>query len=248
MSNDATNERYARQLILPEVGPAGQERLRSAAVLVIGAGGLGSPALLYLAAAGVGRIGIIEDDVVDPSNLNRQILYASADIGRSKAETAAARLQELNPEVRVDVYRQRFAGPEVVDLVAQYDLLLDASDNFETRYLANDAAVASGKPLVYGAVRQFEGQAAVFNYRGGPCYRCLFPASPARETSEMDRAVMGPVPGVIGAIMATEALKILLDTGETLSGRLLLYDALEMEFRLLKVEKDPSCPVCSGKD
>jgi len=246
LSNDAKNERYARQLLLKEVGEEGQERLASASVLVIGAGGLGSPALLYLAAAGVGRIGIVEDDVVDLSNLNRQVLYTSADVGKPKALVAAERLRQLNPDVQVDVYQQRFANPGATGLVSDYDVLLDASDNFETRNLANEAAVAAGRPLVHGSVRQFEGQASVFNYRSGPCYRCLFPSTPA-QTSQADRAIIGPVAGLIGTIMATEALKIILQIGEVLSGRLLLYDALEMEFRTLKVQKNPSCPVCGKR-
>lgn len=245
MPYDAKNERYARQLLLKEVGEAGQERLASASVLVIGAGGLGSPALLYLAAAGVGRIGIVEDDVVDLSNLNRQILYTSADVGKPKVQVAAERLRQLNPDLQIDVYQQRFAMPAAVELARDYDVLIDASDNFETRNLANEAAVAAGRPLVHGSVRQFEGQAAVFNYRGGPCYRCLFPSTPS-QSSEADRAIIGPVAGLIGTIMATEALKIILQIGEVLSGRLLLYDALQMEFRTLRVQKNPSCPVCGG--
>lgn len=247
MSSELSNERYARQLILPEIGPDGQERLRAAAVLVIGAGGLGSPALLYLTAAGVGRIGIVEDDVVDPSNLNRQILYRSEDIGKPKARIAAQRLQELNPEVALEIHQRRFAGQSAYELVSGYDLLLDASDNFTTRSLANEVAVATGKPLVHGSVRQFEGQATVFNYQDGPCYRCLFSELPKAKPTVADRAVVGTVPGVIGTIMANEAIKIILQIGNPLSGRLLLYDALEMDFRLLKVEKNPKCSVCSGQ-
>ncbi|WP_457636946.1 HesA/MoeB/ThiF family protein [Oceanithermus sp.] len=239
-------ERYARQLLLKEVGPAGQERLAAASVLVIGAGGLGSPVLLYLAAAGVGRIGIVDDDVVEMSNLNRQILYTVGDVGQPKARVAAGRLREINPDVATVAYERRFAGPEAVELVRAYDVLLDASDNFPTRNLANEAAVAAGRPLVHGSVRQFEGQAAVFNYRQGPCYRCLFPSTPA-QAGEADRAIIGPVAGLIGAVMANEAIKIILGAGEVLSGRLLLYDALAMEFRILKVQKNPSCPVCSGR-
>ncbi len=244
MSGDKDGGRYSRQLLLREVGREGQERLRRASALVIGAGGLGSPALLYLAAAGVGRIGVVDDDVVDVSNLNRQILYETADVGRSKARAAAERLRRLNPQVDVEVYERRFAGDDVVELVAGYDVLLDASDNFETRFLANRAAVAAGRPLVHGSVRQFEGQAAVFNHAGGPCYQCLFRAPPGGPVEEADRAIIGAVAGVIGAIMAGEALKLLLGVGEPLAGRLLLYDALESSFRILKVEKDPECPVC----
>ncbi len=246
MSYDIMGERYARQLLLKEVGPAGQERLAAASVLVIGAGGLGSPVLLYLAAAGVGRIGIVDDDVVEMSNLNRQILYTVGDVGQPKARVAAGRLREINPDVATVAYERRFAGPEAVELVRAYDVLLDASDNFPTRNLANEAAVAAGRPLVHGSVRQFEGQAAVFNYRQGPCYRCLFPSTPA-QAGEADRAIIGPVAGLIGAVMANEAIKIILGAGEVLSGRLLLYDALAMEFRILKVQKNPSCPVCSGR-
>ena len=244
MSNKNSHERYARQIILPEIGPDGQELLRVAAVLVIGAGGLGSPALLYLAAAGVGRIGIVEEDVVELSNLNRQILYRSKDVGKPKVLVAAQRLRELNPEIIIDAYQKRFLGSGAYELASKYDLLLDASDNFATRSLVNEVAVATKKPLVHGSVRQFEGQATVFNYRGGPCYRCLFPELPNGKATTADRAIVGPVPGVIGAIMANEALKIILQIGESLSGRLLLYDALEMDFRFLKVEKRESCPVC----
>jgi len=242
-----SSERYARQLALPEIGAEGQERLREAAVLVIGAGGLGSPALFYLAAAGVGRIGIVEDDVIDVSNLNRQILYTSADVGRSKARVAAERLAALNPELRLEVYERRFAGPEAVDLVRRYDVLVDASDNFSTRALANRAAVAAGRPLVHGSVRQFEGQLAVFNHEGGPCYHCLFPRPPKDDPTPADRAILGAVAGVIGSLMAVETIKLILKVGEPLSGRLLLFDALEASFRVLRVEKNPDCPVCGGE-
>lgn len=238
--------RYARQLPLEGIGPAGQERLRRAAVLVVGAGGLGSPVLLYLTAAGVGRIGIVEDDVVELTNLNRQILYTSADVGRPKVEAAVERLAALNPEVALEPHRTRFSDENAARLMREYDLLIDASDNFATRYLANQAAVEAGVPLVHGSIRHYEGRVAVFNYQGGPCYACLFPKPPQAELTTADRAVIGVVPGTVGTLMATEALKLILGVGEPLAGRLLLYDAAEMSFRILNVTKNPNCPVCGG--
>jgi len=242
-------DRYARQMILPEVGPEGQARLKAASVLVVGAGGLGSPLLLYLAAAGVGRIGIVEDDVVELSNLQRQVLYASSDVGRPKAEVAAARLAELNPHVRVEPHPVRLTRDNALELFSRYDLVVDASDNFPTRYLANDAAVLSDRPLVYGAIQRFDGQVSLFHYQGGPCYRCLFPKppKPGSVPSCAQAGVFGVLPGVIGGLMATEALKLLLGIGRPLSGRLLLYDGLEAEFREVRVERDPACPVCGDE-
>ena len=239
-------DRYARHMILPEVGPEGQARLKAASVLVVGAGGLGSPLLMYLAAAGVGRIGIVEDDVVDLSNLQRQVLYTTPDVGRPKAEVAAERLARLNPHVTVEVHPQRLTSENALALFADYDLVVDASDNFPTRYLVSDAAVFADKPLVYGAIHRFEGQVAVFHHQGGPCYRCLFPKppKPGSVPSCAQAGVFGVLPGVIGSLMATEVLKLLLGIGRPLSGRLLLYDGLEAEFRELKAERDPNCPVC----
>ena len=236
--------RYARHLVLPGVGEEGQERLKASRVLVIGAGGLGSPVLYYLAAAGVGRIGIVEHDRVDPSNLNRQILYTEADVGRPKAEVARERLIALNPHIEVVAYPERFGVELAERLVPEYDLLVDASDNFPTRYLANDAAVLFDRPLVYGAIYRFEGQASVFHYQGGPCYRCLFKKPPPRQPACSEAGVFGVLPGVIGSLMAAEAIKVLLGVGEPLSGRLLFYDALEAGFRVFRFPRDPHCPVC----
>ncbi len=238
--------RYARHFVLPGVGEAGQRKLKASRVLVIGAGGLGSPVLFYLAAAGVGRIGLVESDAVEPSNLNRQILFTEADVGRSKAEVARERLLALNPHIDVRAYPERFT-PELAErIVPEYDLLVDASDNFPTRYLANDAAVLFDKPLVQGAIYRFEGQLSVFHYRGGPCYRCLFRQPPPRQPACSEAGVFGVLPGTVGALMATEALKVLLGIGEVLSGKLLLYDALEAGFRTLAFPRDPSCPVCGN--
>ena len=240
---EAELARYARQLVLPGVGEEGQERLGRSSVLVVGAGGLGSPALLYLAAVGVGRIGVVEPDRVELSNLNRQILYTEADLGRPKAEVARERLLALNPHIEVEAYPERFSAALADRLVPEYDLLLDASDNFPTRYLANDAAVIHDRPLVHGAVYRYEGRVSVFHYQGGPCYRCLFPRPPRRPAGG-EAGVLGTLPGVIGALMAAEAVKVLLGLGEPLSGRLLIYDTLHAEFRRLSFPRDPACPVC----
>lgn len=238
--------RYARHFVLPGVGEEGQRRLKTGSVLVVGAGGLGSPVLLYLAAAGVGRIGVVEFDRVDRSNLNRQVLFSEADVGRPKAEVAKARLLALNPDIEVEAYPERFTPELARRLVPKFDLIVDASDNFPTRYLANDAAVLFGKPLVHGAIFRFEGQISVFNHRGGPCYRCLFPRPPKAQPACSEAGVFGVLPGTVGALMAAEALKILLELGETLSGKVLLYDALEAEFKKLSFPKDPRCPVCGA--
>lgn len=239
-------DRYARHMILPEVGPEGQARLKESAVLVVGAGGLGSPLLMYLAAAGVGRIGIVEYDTVDLSNLQRQVLYTTFDVGQPKAEVAASHLSALNPHVQVEAHPVRLTSQNALDLFARYDLIVDASDNFPTRYLVNDAAVLVDKPLVYGAIHRFDGQVSVFHYQGGPCYRCLFPKppKPGSVPSCAQAGVFGVLPGVVGSLMAAEVLKLLLGIGRPLSGRLLLYDGLEAEFREVKVERDPNCPVC----
>ncbi len=236
--------RYARHFVLPGVGEAGQRKLKASKVLVIGAGGLGSPVLLYLAAAGVGKIGLVEHDRVDPSNLNRQVLFTEADVGKPKAEVARDRLLALNPHIEVVAYAERFRPDLAERIVPEYDLVVDASDNFPTRYLANDAAVLFKKPLVQGAIYRFEGQLSVFHYRGGPCYRCLFRKPPPRQPACSEAGVFGVLPGTVGALMATEAIKVLLGLGEVLAGTLLFYDALEAEFKKLKFPRDPACPVC----
>lgn len=240
-------ERYARQLILPEIGEEGQKKLKAARVLVIGAGGLGSPALYYLAAAGVGHITIVESDRVEPSNLNRQILYTAADVGRMKAEVARERLLALNPDIEVEALARRFDVPLARKLVPRHDLVVDASDNFATRYLANDAAVLFDRPLVHGSIYRFEGQLAVFHHEGGPCYRCLYPAPPKERPSCGEVGVLGALPGVVGAMMAAEAVKVILGIGEPLSRALLLVDLFLAEFRKLKVKRNPACPVCGER-
>jgi len=238
--------RYARHLVLPEVTIAGQRRLKAGSVLLIGAGGLGSPAALYLAAAGVGRIGLVDFDVVDPSNLQRQVLHDTTWVGRSKLDSARARLTALNPHVRIETHAAPFTRDNALDIAAQYDVVVDGTDNFETRYLTNDTCHLLGKPNVYGSIFRFEGQASVFWTARGPCYRCLYPEPPPPGIvpSCADGGVLGVLPGVIGGIQATEALKILLGVGEPLVGRLLLYDALAMSFEELRLRKDPDCPLC----
>jgi molybdopterin/thiamine biosynthesis adenylyltransferase/rhodanese-related sulfurtransferase len=253
-------ERYSRHLLLEGVGREGQLRLREGSVLCVGAGGLGSPALLYLAAAGVGRIGIIDFDRVERSNLQRQILHTDASVGRSKVDSARERLLALNPDLRIDVYEEAFTVDNALARVSDYAVVIDGTDNFATRYLVNDACVLAGKPLVYGSIFKFEGQASVFNYRGGPHYRDLYPEPPPEGSvpSCGEAGVLGVLPGVIGALQATEALKILLDIGTSLSGRLLLYDALQLTFRELTFQADPNRPpirtlepvsvACGGSD
>jgi len=242
-------DRYARHIILPGVGAAGQARLKRGSVLVVGAGGLGVPVLQYLVAAGVGRIGIVEMDKVDPSNLQRQVLYGIQDIGRSKAEVAKERLEALNPHIQMDLYPIRLDSTNALEVLGPYDLVLDCTDNFPSRYLVNDACVLLDKPLVYGAIHQFEGQISVFHHRGGPCYRCLYPTPPKPGTVPncAEAGVFGVLPGVIGSLMASEALKVLLELGEVLSGKLLLYDGLEPAFRTLHLTRNPACPVCGDK-
>jgi adenylyltransferase/sulfurtransferase len=238
--------RYSRQSILPEVGPEGQARLAAASVLVVGAGGLGSPALTYLAAAGVGRLGVVEFDAVEESNLHRQTLYATPDVGRPKLDVAAERLRALNPLVDVVPHAGRLDAGNAERLVGAYDLVLDGTDTFATRYLVNDASVLTGTPNVYASVGQFEGQASVFGAPGGPCYRCLFPEPPppGLVPNCAEGGVLGVLPGLLGTIQATEALKVLLGVGRPLVGRLLLLDALSMEARTLEVPRDPACPAC----
>lgn len=245
-----TNEervRYSRHLLMPEVGAEGQARLKAARVLCIGAGGLGSPTALYLAAAGVGKLGLVDSDVVELSNLQRQILHGTKDIGRKKLESARDRLGDTNPNVKVDLHECRFMAENAIDLVQQYDIVVDGSDNFPTRYLSNDVCVWARKPNVYGSVFRFDGQATVFApHLGGPCYRCLFPEPPEPGTvpSCAEAGVLGVLPGLIGMIQAIEAIKLILGKGEKLVGRLLHFDAMKMKFREFNVRRDPRCPVC----
>ena len=241
--------RYRRHLTLPELGLEGQQRLMRSSVLLIGAGGLGCPAALYLAAAGVGRIGIVDDDVVDASNLQRQILYSTADLGKRKVEVARAKLVALSPELRVDAHATRLDSSNALALFEPYDVILDGTDNFPTRYLTNDACVLLGKPNVYGSIFRFEGQASVFDARRGPCYRCLYPEPPppGAVPSCAEGGVLGILPGTIALVQATETLKLLTGIGSSLVGRLLHYDALEMQFREFKLEKDADCPICGSQ-
>lgn len=238
-------ERYSRHLILPEVGLEGQKRLKAASVLCIGTGGLGSPLLLYLAAAGIGRIGIVDFDIVDSSNLQRQVIHGTSWVGKPKIQSAKTRILEINPYCQVDLYETRLTSENALDIVKPYDIVVDGTDNFPTRYLVNDACVILGKPNVYGSILRFEGQASVFNYEDGPNYRDLFPEPPppGMVPSCAEGGVLGILPGIIGLIQATEAVKIILGKGTTLSGRLLLYNALDMKFRELKLRPNPVRPV-----
>ena len=249
LSNELTpaeRARYSRHLLLPEIGEAGQRRLKSARVLCVGAGGLGSPALLYLAAAGVGTLGIVDFDVVDESNLQRQIIHGIENVGRSKLESARERLASINPEVLVETFEARFSADNARSLVEAFDIVLDGTDNFPARYLVNDACVLYKRPNAWGSIHRFEGQAAVFAAPGGPCYRCLHPEPPpdGLVPSCAEAGVLGVLPGVIGTIQATEAIKLIVGVGEPLIGRFLIYDALKMRFRDLKLRQDPDCPVC----
>lgn len=238
--------RYSRHLIMPEVGMDGQLKLKKARVLLIGAGGLGAPLGLYLAAAGVGRLGIVDFDAVDFTNLQRQVTFGTSDVGRKKLEAARERLSNLNPEIQIDAYETRLTSENALDIVREYDIVADGTDNFPTRYLVNDACVLLGKPNVYGSIFRFEGQASVFGYPGGPCYRCLYPEPPppGLVPSCAEGGVLGVLPGIIGCIQAMETLKLILGNGEPLVGRLLLFDALRMRFREMKLRKNPECPVC----
>ncbi|MEP6591072.1 MAG: molybdopterin-synthase adenylyltransferase MoeB [Gemmatimonadota bacterium] len=242
-------QRYARHLTLPEVGVAGQAKLRRARVLLIGAGGLGSPAALYLAAAGVGTLGVVDHDVVDVSNLQRQVLHDTASIGSEKALSAKARLEALNPFVQVEAITDQFTTRNARELVRRFDIVVDGSDNFPTRYLANDAAVLEGKPLVYGSIFRFEGQLSLFGTPGGPCYRCLFAEPPAPDLvpSCADAGVLGVLPGIVGSLQALEALKWILQIGDSAAGRLLLIDALRLGFREIAVQRDPACVLCGDR-
>ena len=238
--------RYSRHLILPEVGMEGQQKLKAARVLCIGAGGLGSPLALYLAAAGVGTLGIVDFDIVDVTNLQRQILHTTDDVGRRKLDSAADKLKALNPHLNLQTYETRLTSENALDLFRQFDMVADGTDNFPTRYLVNDACVLTGKPNIYGSIFRFEGQASVFATEGGPCYRCLYPEPPppGLVPSCAEGGVLGILPGLVGVIQATEVIKLILGQGDSLVGRLLLVDALGMKFRELKLRKNPDCPAC----
>ena len=238
--------RYSRHLIMPEVGMEGQLKLKASSVLCIGAGGLGSPVAMYLAAAGVGRIGIVEFDIVDYSNLQRQVIHGTPDVGRLKLDSASDRLNAINPEIHVETHNEALSSSNALRLLGGYDVIVDGTDNFPTRYLVNDACVLLGKPNVYGSIFRFEGQASVFATKDGPCYRCLYPEPPppGLVPSCAEGGVLGILPGVVGTIQATEAVKLIIGVGEPLINRFMIYDALRMKFRELKLRKDPECPVC----
>lgn len=232
--------------MLPEIGEAGQQRLKESSILLVGTGGLGSPAALYLAAAGVGRIGLVDGDRVDESNLQRQVLYGVSDRGEAKAEAAARRLADLNPEIEIEAHNTLLTPENAFEIVANYDMVLDGADNFSTRYLCNDLSIMLKKPLVHGSIFKFEGQVSVFGYEEGPCYRCIYPEPPPEGTvpSCGEIGVLGVLPGIIGTLQATEAIKLMLGLGTSLAGRILLYDSLQMTFREIRVRRDPDCPVC----
>lgn len=238
--------RYSRHLIMPEVGMEGQEKLKNASVLCVGTGGLGAPLTMYLAAAGVGRMGLVDFDTVDVTNLQRQIIHGTSDIGRKKLDSAIDTLKEINPYLVIDRYDVALSSENALDILKPYDIVIDGTDNFPTRYLVNDACILLGKVNVYGSIFRFEGQATVFGYPGGPCYRCLYPEPPppGLVPSCAEGGVLGILPGVIGVIQATEAVKLIIGKGEPLVGRLLLYDALGMKFRELKLRRNPECPIC----
>jgi molybdopterin/thiamine biosynthesis adenylyltransferase/rhodanese-related sulfurtransferase len=248
-SSDLTPEeikRYSRHMVLAEVGEAGQKKLKLARVLIVGAGGLGSPIGLYLAAAGVGTLGIIDFDTVSYSNLQRQVLFSEGDVGKSKSEIAKERLFEINPDVNVKAYNEKLTCENAIDIISNYDVVADGSDNFSAKYLVNDACVLLGKPLVYGSVLKFEGQASVFYAKEGPCYRCLYPEPPEAGSvlSCEEAGVLGVLPGIIGSIQANEVIKLFIGKGEPLTGRLLMLNSLDMKFKEIKFDKDPDCPVC----
>ncbi len=249
MTEELTHEqilRYSRHLLMPEVGLQGQLKLKNSSALVIGTGGLGAPVALYLAAAGVGRIGLVDYDVVDSSNLQRQVIHGTSTVGRLKVESARDRLQDLNPDIQIDAYNEPFTSENALRIAKEYDIIIDGTDNFPTRYLTNDVSVFLGKPNVYGSIFRFDGQVSVFHAKEGPCYRCLFPEPPppGLVPSCAEGGVLGVLPGTIGTLQATEALKILLGVGEPLTGRLLLYNALDMSFDFVKLKKNPKCRVC----
>ncbi len=239
-------QRYSRHLIMPEVGMSGQKKLKAASVLLVGAGGLGSPLAMYLAAAGIGRIGLVDYDVVDYSNLQRQIIHGTKDVGRSKLQSAKETMLDINPHVQVDTYEVPLTSANALEIIAPYDIVIDGTDNFPTRYLTNDACVLLGKPNVYGSIFRFEGQLSIFDAAEGPCYRCLFPEPPPPGAVPSCAAggVLGVLPGTVGTMQATEAIKYILGIGESMVGRLLLYDALNMEFTEVHLQKNPQCPIC----
>jgi adenylyltransferase/sulfurtransferase len=239
-------ERYSRHIVIPEIGGVGQKKINAAKVLVLGAGALGSPIAFYLTAAGVGKLGIVDSDAAELSNLQRQILHTSKDIGRPKTASAKEKLTALNPDVEIVEYPVRLTSKNIMEIIADYDLVVDGTDNFPTRFLANDACVIAKKPLVHGAILRFDGQVLTILPQKGPCYRCIFrePPPPGAVPSCQEAGVLGAVPGIVGAIQATEAIKIILDKGNLLVGRLLLIHALDMSFRVVNTRKDPRCPVC----
>src|SRR5437868_8073155 len=242
--------RYSRHLIMPEVGMEGQLKLKNASVLLVGAGGLGAPLGLYLAAAGIGRIGVVDFDIVDFTNLQRQVIHGTKDVGRKKLDSAADRMKDINPNVQIDRYEVALTSENALDILSGYDIVVDGTDNFPTRYLVNDACVLLKKPNVYGSIFRFEGQASVFALADGPCYRCLFPEPPPPGLVPSCAAggVLGVLPGLVGTIQATEAIKLIVGVGEPLKGRLLLVDTLAMKFRTVNVRKDPTCPACGTRE
>jgi adenylyltransferase/sulfurtransferase len=242
-------QRYSRHLIMPEVGMEGQAKLKKASVLMVGAGGLGAPLGMYLAAAGIGRLGIVDFDIVDHSNLQRQVIFSASDVGRPKLQAAKERLAGINPHIRIDGYETRLSSENALGLFRDYDVIVDGTDNFPTRYLVNDACVLSGKPNVYGSIFRFEGQVSVFDARRGPCYRCLYPEPPppGLVPSCAEGGVLGVLPGIVGSLQALEVLKLVLERGESMIGRLLVFDALQMKFRELRQRKDPDCPICGER-
>ena len=242
--------RYGRHLVLPEVGPAGQQKLKASKVLLVGAGGLGSPAALYLAAAGVGTLGLVDFDVVDITNLQRQVIHGTKDIGRPKLDSASDRIRDVNPNVHVVQYDTALTSSNALEIARDYDVIVDGTDNFPTRYLVNDTCVLLGKPNAFGSVLRFEGQASVFATETGPCYRCLFrePPPAGLVPSCAEAGVLGVLPGIVGTIQATETIKLILGAGDSLAGRLLLIDALSMQFRTIKVRRDPECPACGTRE
>jgi len=241
--------RYSRHLIMPEVGVTGQKKLKAASVLIVGAGGLGSPIALYLAASGIGRLGLVDYDVVDMSNLQRQIIHGTSDVGRPKTASASDRLRDINPHIQVEPYNESLSSENALDIIKGYDLVLDGTDNFPTRYLINDACVLTGRPFIFGGIFRFYGQVSVFCAGEGPCYRCLFPSPPPADSvpSCAEGGVLGFLPGTIGTIQASEAVKLILGIGDSLVGRLLTYNALEVDFKIFNIRADPECPVCGEK-
>jgi molybdopterin/thiamine biosynthesis adenylyltransferase/rhodanese-related sulfurtransferase len=242
-------QRYSRHLVLPQVGPDGQRTLKAARVLIVGAGGLGSPVAMYLAAAGIGTLGLVDFDVVDVTNLHRQLLHGTSDVGRTKLASARDRLYDINPNVIVELHDARLTSANALEMLRRYDLIVDGTDNFATRYLVNDACVLLGIPNVYGSIFRFEGQASVFSTPDGPCYRCLFPEPPPVDSVPncAEGGVLGVLPGMVGTIQAAEAIKLVLGIGRTLAGRLLLIDALTMEYRSVQLRRDPECPACGTR-